>query len=534
MVRIILLLIPDISFCNILTVVQFPFPVDHTDAATLKRQAEEAMQKVLAKRYREEPERILSYVSKSHAFSDTRAKGRIAFGQNFFFKLVEPVDSTAFGDAAPKFKEDENRIHHPYFLREVAKLVNSALAAGRHVHQQLLWTKAGHWLSLDDRNVAGVEPDFSTTAVDTSRKNGDMSQFYVGRPEEGSEKPSKYDAVLAFEQKKAFVEADQIEAIDYAERILRIQRGRGVVYAALFHCCENEKIIRWMKVTSGDGHYVTEVSRHESLAPEGLGQRQLLTMLSKTSEELGRDFPNLGLSDAGNTIKISSRLGFGATADVYLGSVGNDKGVLKVLKNDFKHLAVHEADILRHLISADTPFLSNCSKIKDGILFFDEVLSPVRALTPRHVACLLQCLRHAHEEARVVHRDFRPDNIMETADGEIRIIDWGFAHHLDAIALRFEGTFRFACDEVLDAAINGAQRIPEPKDDLESFLRVVFAMTDRLLWKILAGVNDGGFAVAKQLWQQFKDENPRQADMFNAAARLDYEALKGIVPGLHY
>lgn len=531
MVRIILLLIPVISFCSFL--VQFSFPVDHTDAATLKRQAEEAMQQVLAKRYREEPERILSYVSKSHAFSDTRAKGRIAFGQNFFFKLVEPVDSTAFGDAAPKFTDDENKIHHPYFLREVAKLVNSALAAGRHVHQQLLWTKAGHWLSLDDRNVAGVEPNFSTTAVDTSRKNSDRSQFYVGRPEEGTEKPSKYDVVLAFEQKKAFIEADQIEAIDYAERILRIQRGRGVVYAALFHCCENEKIIRWMKVTPGDGHYATEVSRPESLAPKGLGQRQLLTMLSKTSEELGRDFPNLGLSDAGDAIKISSRLGFGATADVYLGSVGKDKGVLKVLKNDFKHLAVHEADILRHLISTDTPFLSNCIKIKDGILFFDEVLLPVRALTPRHVACVLQCLRHAHGEARVVHRDFRPDNIMETADGEIRIIDWGFAHRLDTTAPHFEGTFRFACDEVLDAAINGAQRIPKPEDDLESFLRVVFAMTDRLLWRTLAGVNDGGFAVVKQLWQKFKDENPRQADMFNAAASLDYEALKEIVPGLH-
>eukprot|EP00980_Cylindrotheca_fusiformis_P015098 scaffold4160_cov86-Cylindrotheca_fusiformis.AAC.6 len=239
-------------------------------------------------------------------------------------------------------------------------------------------------------------------------------------------------------------------------------------------------------------------------------------MLSKTSEELGRDFPNLGLSDAGDAIKISSRLGLGATADGHLGSVGKDKGVLKVLKNDFKHLAVHEADILRHLISTHTPFLSHCIKIKDGILFFDEVLSPVRGLTPRHVACALQCLRYAPGEARVVHRDFRPDNIMETAD-----------------APHFEGTFRFASDEVLDAAIDGEQRIPKPEDDLESFLRVAFAMTDRLLWRTLAGAEDGGFAVVKQLWQKFKDKNPRQADMFKTAACLDYDALKEIVRGLH-
>jgi len=133
-----------------------------------------------------------------------------------------------------------------------------------------------------------VEPDFITTDVDLSRKNADGSQFYVGKEEDGSEKPAKYDVALTFEQKKVFVDADQIEAIDYAERIFRIQRGRNIAYTALFHCCENEKIIRWMKVSPGDGHYVTEVSLPESLAPLGLGQRQLLTMLSKTSEELGR------------------------------------------------------------------------------------------------------------------------------------------------------------------------------------------------------------------------------------------------------
>ena len=322
-------------------------------------------------------------------------------------------------------------------------------------------------------------------------------------------------------------------AIDYAERILRIQRGRNIAYTALFHCCENEKIIRWMKVSPGDGHYVTEVSRPESLAPLGLGQRQLLTMLSKTSEE-GRTFPKLGVSDFGEKIEISYALGHGATADVYLGSVGAREGVLKVLKSDFMDLADHEASTLVHLLRVGTPFLSNCTKIKDGVLFFDEILRPVQVLTPRHVAGLLTCLEHAHNEAKMVHRDIRPDNIMEGLDDEIRIIDWGFAHVLGATttAPAFQGTFRFACDDVLDAAIIGVPRVPKPEDDLESFVRVVFAMANRTLWNTLSGINDGDFAEAKHLWGRFKEENPRQADMFNAAANLDYEALKHILPGL--
>ena len=282
-----------------------------------------------------------------------------------------------------------------------------------------------------------------------------------------------------------------------------------------------------MKVSSpGAGHYVTEVSRPESLAPLGLGQRQLLTMLSKTSEELGRTFPELGVSDFGEKIKISYVLGHGAAADVYLGSVGAREGVLKVLKSDFMYLADHEASVLVRLLRVGTPFLSNCTKVKDGVLFFDEILRPVQVLTPGHVVGLIACLEHAHSKAKMVHRDIRPENIMEGLDDEIRLIDWGFAHVLGATtAPAFQGIFRFACDDVLDAAIIGAPRVPKPEDDLESFVRVVFATANRNLWNTVSGINNG----------RFKVKNPRQADMFNAAANLDYEALKHILPGIsHY
>ena len=210
----------------------------------MRQQAQELIRQEFAKRSKDEaPERILSYITKSHAFSDAKTASRVTFGHNFFFPLDDPVATPAFSQAGPDSKKDENSIHHPYFFQEVQKLVDAAVAAGRIIRQQLLWTYKGPWLSLDDRTVAGVEPDFVTMAVDSSRKMPDGRQFYVGTT---PEKPSKYDVTMAFEQTKYFVEADQLEVIDYAERILRIQHGRKVVYTALFHCNENEMIIRWI------------------------------------------------------------------------------------------------------------------------------------------------------------------------------------------------------------------------------------------------------------------------------------------------
>ena len=478
----------------------------------------------------EAPERILSYITKSHAFSDARTAGRVTFGHNFFFPLDDPVATPAFSQAGPDSKKDENSIHHPYFFQEVQKLVDAAVAAGRIIRQQLLWTYEGHWLSLDDKTVAGVEPDFVTMALDISRKMDDGRQFYVGTT---PEKPSKYDVAMAFEQKKSFVEVDQLEVIDYAERILRIQHGRKVVYTALFHCNEDEMIIRWIRVVPGDGHYVTEISRPESLAPTGLGQRQLLTMLCKTSKELGRCFPVVGPLESGQRVKVSRLLGFGATADVYLGSVDDSEGVLKVFKDHFKYLADHEARTLAHLSQSETPFVSHGVKIKEGVVFFEEILEPIRTITARHVSSLVECLEHSHTTARVVHRDVRPENIMERGDGEVRLIDWGFAHTLGASDPPFSGTFRYASNNVLDAVLSGASRTPKPEDDLESLVRVVFAMIIPTLRKRLAEIKDGDFVGAKALWGEFKEQNPEQDRMFAAASSLNYDALKHILPGFN-
>ena len=68
----------------------------------------------------------------------------------------EPEEIAAFGSEGPASDADENRIHHPYFLAEVKKLVDSATAAGIHIQQRVHWSYQGHWLRLDDGKSAGV------------------------------------------------------------------------------------------------------------------------------------------------------------------------------------------------------------------------------------------------------------------------------------------------------------------------------------------------------------------------------------------
>jgi hypothetical protein len=110
------------------------------------------------------PKRILSYVTKSHTFSNLINEGRVQFGTEFFFPLTTSVPTTAFEMKGPKSTDDENREHHLYFLCETKKLVALALEAGLTICQQILWTKSGHWLKLDDGSP-GVDSDFSTVDI---------------------------------------------------------------------------------------------------------------------------------------------------------------------------------------------------------------------------------------------------------------------------------------------------------------------------------------------------------------------------------
>ena len=190
------------------------------------------------------PVRQCSYLSKSEALNSLRNNNLVTFGSEFFFPLLpNNVGTAAFSGIAPSAEENENNRHHPYFLKELKSLVGDALNQGVAIQQQLLWTKDGKWLKLDDSVSPGVEPDFSTV------QHTDDTEQIVADSDEGTKKPrSKYEVSTAFEQKIGFTEVDQMEAIDYGERLLCVQRNRQIAYTALFHCSGTDKMIRWLKV----------------------------------------------------------------------------------------------------------------------------------------------------------------------------------------------------------------------------------------------------------------------------------------------
>jgi hypothetical protein len=490
----------------------------------MKRASAEFVDEFLLKRRRIEgrrPQRILSYTSKSHAFQLADSQNRIECGKDFFFPLVDmPFKSTAFKGNAPSDDADENTAHHRYFLMETAKLVATAGGAKIKINQQIYWTKSGQWLKLDDGTAAGVEPDFCTTDVVDERA-------LVRKFSKGVQAPlSKYDVALAFEQKKKFVETDLIEAVDYGERLLCIQRGRLLVYTALFHCCDGEKMIRWLETREVDGKFVTRVSRPESLMPGCPGQQQLFTVLTKTSTELGLIFPKVKASDSDDMVSINSIVGEGATSTVYAARFREETGILKLMKSGFENLADHEQQILTQLKQHKVVGVpSSFTMVSRGALFFGETLQHISKLTALHTKGLIKCLEEAHT-AGVVHRDLCPDNVMEASDGTARLIDWGFAYVIGSPELPFQGTFRYASDEVLDSAITGQRRQPQAKDDLESFVRMVLSLSAMSpIQDDLARMKPGDFKAAKEYWLEKRTKNPDYEHIFIAAETVNYEPL---------
>ena len=508
--------------------------------SSVKRHAEETLESLVIKHRiienKGRPTRTLSYVSKSHAFSSMVFQNRISFGHDFFFDLADPLKSTdAFQSDGPDPSKDENKTHHPYFLGEMKKLVESAVKAGRTIHQQLFWSKDGHWLKLDDGVSAGVEPDFCTT---DSIPNGELVASAKGKAKPPQ---SKYDVAIAFEQKKKFVNSDQMEIVDYGERILCIQRGRTCVYTALFHCALDDKTIRWAETMEIDEQFVTKISKPASLLPGEDGQRQLLTMLSKSSFELGRVFPKIDQPvDGGHNLKVLYCVGEGATSTVFAarlenGQGGGVDGVIKVMKHTFHHLVDHEKSIMDHLSESGMNGLLKCTKVADFVLFFDKLLRPfVGTFSVDKVAAMLDCLKSVHA-AGVVHRDIRPENILEDATGNLYLIDWGFALSLDTRMdppPPFEGTFRYGSEAVVNAAHLGMKHHYTPKDDLEAFVKTVVAVNsgERRILRKISAIEPGDFGTALQVWSEERQLRVEYfSGVFEAASTLDYAKLKRLL-----
>ena len=63
------------------------------------------------------------------------------------------------------------------------------------------------------------------------------------------------------------------------------------------------------------------------------------------------------------------------------------------------------------------------------ITLFDLIYSKVK-IEPKHIKCLvkqlLEAVKYMHEN-KVMHRDLKPDNIIITEDGTVKLIDFNSA-----------------------------------------------------------------------------------------------------------
>ena len=514
-----------------------PLPLQQDPSGSKKLEADQVAEAaaVLVRRMelasrRGRPQRILSYVTKSHAFQTSIVERRVSFDVPFFFELIDTrFDTDAFTLPGPVAGEDETTVHHSYFLRELRKLIASAVAAGILIRQRVYLSRAGKWLSLDDGISVGVEPDFCTTDVDPT--DTDTALLVPCDIDPVSPPASKYDVELTLEAKQSFTETDQMEAIDSTERVLCIQRGRSAAYGALFHCRGSEKVIRWIKTWEVDGEFRSEISSPAMIGPGLAGLKQLVTMLTKSRQELGRPFPSRVVSTiTGEILIIQSCVGEGATSRVFVASTrGGSIGVVKMLKPGHEARASREVNVLYRLEQSGVSGIVSGELVTQSIIYFPKLLTPADVASRKLNADLVSLLEASHA-AGVIHRDVRPDNIMVDEAGLAYIIDWGCAYVLEESSTTappplFEGTFRFASDAALAAATLGKRRVPEPKDDLESLVRSVLALNSPDILGRVHEIRDGDFEAAKRFWDT-KKQSDHFVKLCEAAQRLDYEFLR--------
>jgi len=196
-----------------------------------------------------------------------------------------------------------------------------------------------------------------------------------------------------------------------------------------------------------------------------------------------------------NQYKIISELGSGGMGVVYRGvDVLPEKEVaIKKLRTDFSRTPevakrfLQEAKIQARLNHPNIAQLYTCFQEGDDFYIVMELVSgsslnklipvPYQRLLPLAVQ-ILDGLDYAHKMG-VLHRDIKPDNLMVTESGLVKIMDFGIAHVLGSTRMTRDKVIMGTLEYISPERIIG--KTPERSSDVYSLGAVLFeVLTGRL------------------------------------------------------
>jgi calcium-dependent protein kinase len=116
---------------------------------------------------------------------------------------------------------------------------------------------------------------------------------------------------------------------------------------------------------------------------------------------------------------------------------------------------VDHPNIVKYFETYDEPkYIYLCMELCTGGELFEKVSSKDHHLTEQtcsgYMQKLFRALNHCHSQD-IIHRDIKPENIMFGRDGEIKLIDFGFAitQHKKKANMEVAGTPYYIAPEVL-------------------------------------------------------------------------------------
>ncbi|GBB89726.1 hypothetical protein RclHR1_16500001 [Rhizophagus clarus] len=335
-----------------------------------------------------------------------------------------------------------------------------------------------------------------------------------------------------------FSNADIGHAVSFGEKLLQLQPRRAFVYAIITDCHVLSLILITRSGNNNHNYKRTPLAKLESDDATAPGWKQFVTLLSQNPETLGWVPSTVRHED--KEVKLVRSIGTGRTSVVYEGAYDNNKVAVKMLKDaQFIDQFRWEVFVMKKLAILNS---QNLLSLEISHLDTDDygpkfiVLSPLcerfKTWRKEDVSPIINTLKKVHELG-FIHRDFRKWNLLRDQDGNIRIVDWGFAVEINQ-PVSFAGSLETLPDEVLQDIIDG-KKIKYTKDiELISIVRAIYLMVFRpFLEHIPFGEEDikKWAGIYKEFWRGHAHSS-LWSKIFETAKLTDYDGLNTLLEEL--